>query len=99
MVSGDSYNINADASGTFSWSPPEGLSCTGCEDPVATPLQNSTYTLSAINEFGCKAEDSMIITVMCNDDVLYIPNVFSPNANGKNDVFKVRSSGIRELNF
>lgn len=99
LVSGDSYNINADASGTFSWSPPEGLSCTGCEDPVATPLQNSTYTLSAINEFGCKAEDSMIITVMCNDDVLYIPNVFSPNANGKNDVFKVRSSGIRELNF
>ena len=99
VIAGESYSINADASGNFSWSPPEGLSCTDCEDPVATPLENTTYTLVAINEFGCRAEDSMVITVSCSDNILYIPNVFSPNGNGKNDVFKVRSSGIRELNF
>ncbi len=99
IVSGDSYNINADASDDFYWAPPDWLSCTDCEDPIATPLQTTTYTLSAINEFGCRAEDSMIITISCSDNILYIPNVFSPNDNGKNDVFKIRSSGIRELNF
>ena len=99
IIAGDSYSINADASDVFSWSPPAGLSCTECEDPIASPLENSTYTLSAVNAFGCKAEDSMVIIVNCSDNILYIPNVFSPNGNGKNDVFKVRSSGIRELNF
>ncbi len=99
IVSGDSYSINGTASGNFQWSPPDGLSCTNCEDPVATPLVNSTYTLIATNDFGCRAEDSMIITISCSDDILYIPNVFSPNGNGKNDVFRVRSTGIRELNF
>ena len=99
IIAGDNYSINGTASGTFSWTPTDGLSCTDCEDPVATPLVNSTYTLSAVNDFGCRAEDSMVITVNCSDDILYIPNVFSPNGNGKNDVFKVRSSGIRELNF
>ncbi len=99
IIAGESFIINADATDIFSWSPPEGLTCTECEDPVATPLQNTTYTLTAINEFGCKAEDSMIIRVTCSDNILYIPNVFSPNGNGKNDFFKVRSSGISELNY
>ena len=99
VIAGESYNIDADASGNFNWSPPEGLSCIECEDPVATPLETTTYTITAINDFGCKAEDSMVISVTCSDNILYIPNVFSPNGNGKNDLFKVRSSGIRELNF
>ncbi len=99
IIAGESYTINADASGNFTWNPPLGLSCTDCEDPVATPLENTTYTLTAENDFGCRAEDSMVIMVTCSDNILYIPNVFSPNGNGKNDVFKVRSSGIRELNF
>ena len=27
------------------WSPPAGLSCTECDDPTATPLQTTTYTV------------------------------------------------------
>jgi len=99
ITAGSSYTIDADASDNFNWSPGEGLSCTTCEDPVATPLETTTYTLTAENDFGCRAVDSMVITILCSEDILYIPNAFSPNGNGKNDLFRVRADGIRELNF
>lgn len=39
--------------GTYSWSPKEGLSCTDCPNPIATPTRNTTYTVTSNNAFGC----------------------------------------------
>lgn len=71
----------------FNWQPADLIDCTnGCDDLLLTPTVSAIYQLSAISENGCEAIDSILVTV---NEVrkLYIPNIFSPNGDGINDVF------------
>jgi gliding motility-associated-like protein len=70
----------------YAWQPPTGLSCTTCKRPIATPTTTTTYTVTATDSKGCTNQDQITITVKDNKNV-YIPNVFTPNDDGKNDFF------------
>ncbi|MEY3369056.1 MAG: hypothetical protein RI973_2211, partial [Bacteroidota bacterium] len=73
---------------TLSWSPSATLSCGDCQDPVAFPYETTTYYLTVEDEVGCRATDSVTVTVLLKRPI-YIPNVFTPNADGLNDFFTV----------
>ena len=74
----------------FLWDPPLTLDCEDCPDPTAIPFNNTTYTVSILDEDGCMAEDE--ITIFVNKErPIYIPNVFSPNGDGFNDFWTVFS--------
>lgn len=75
---------------TYEWSPPLYLDCTICEEVLSKPLSTTTYTLSILNEDGCTAMDEILIEVVKNKNV-YIPNAFSPNADGINDRMMIYS--------
>ena len=92
---GDSIQLSAQVnqpSGNnfvFSWSPPKGLSCTDCDAPYAMPLQTTTYTVTVTDTLtGCSASDIITITIKKERNI-FIPNVFSPDYDGTNDVFMV----------
>lgn len=72
----------------FNWSPTEGLSCIDCLKPLATPLGDIIYTFTLTDEQGCQEEAEIAITVrQARRNQLYLPNIFSPNGDGRNDVF------------
>jgi gliding motility-associated-like protein len=81
----------------FSWSPAAGLSCTGCSNPVATPKVTTSYKLTVSNEGGCSASDAMTITVICGSANVFMPNTFSPNGDGSNDLYYPRGKGIQTV--
>ena len=85
--------ISSDVTG-IRWQPLTGLSCADCNAPVAAPRQTTTYTISVSNRGACMAKDEMTVFVVCKEGNLYMPNTFSPNGDGNNDVFYPRGKGI-----
>ncbi len=73
---------------SFEWSPAIGLSCTDCENPIATPFSTTTYTLSVTTADGCQNSTKVTIYVAESNNV-YVPNIFSPNSDGVNDYLLV----------
>ncbi|MFT5438029.1 MAG: gliding motility-associated-like protein, partial [Ulvibacter sp.] len=73
---------------TIIWDFEESLSCLDCQEPIARPLGETTYTLTLIDVNGCSSSDQITIFV---DKVrrVFIPNVFSPNDDGLNDYFMI----------
>ncbi|MBI5916846.1 MAG: gliding motility-associated C-terminal domain-containing protein, partial [Bacteroidetes bacterium] len=76
----------------FNWQEDPTLSCLDCRNPTASPLLTTTYTLTVSDLEGCAATDSYTVFVDKSRGV-YIPNSFSPNDDGFNDVFMIFSDG------
>ena len=70
------------------WTPPEGLDCPTCLSTTARPLQSTTYQLQVWDENGCLAQSMITVLVRPGYEV-YVPNAFSPNNDGFNDLFTV----------
>jgi gliding motility-associated-like protein len=79
------------------WSPNTGLSCTNCPSPNAVPKVTTTYTLAVTNNGGCTATDAMTVFVVCTNNNIFMPNTFSPNADGMNDIYYPRGRGINTI--
>jgi gliding motility-associated-like protein len=76
------------------WLPATWLSCANCPTPVATIKDNIKYVAEASNPGGCFTRDEVTIETICSDANIFIPNTFSPNADGNNDIFYPRGKGL-----
>lgn len=97
LSAGTSGNLQATGSAdviSYQWFPSTGLSCTDCPNPTATAGGNITYTVTVANSAGCTTQDQVKVIVTCDDANLFIPNTFTPNGDGMNDVFYIRGKGV-----
>lgn len=77
------------------WWPAGSLDCADCLTPVATPRENTTYHVKVTNAYGCTVVDDVTIKLVCSSSVVFLPNTFTPNNDGQNDLFYVRGKGIK----
>jgi gliding motility-associated-like protein len=70
------------------WSNTETLSCDDCLTPIASPFYSTDYRVDVTSINGCHDEAFLRIYVNRERNV-YVPNVFSPNADGANDRFYI----------
>ena len=59
----ESVQLQAIGGTSYIWSPALGLSDPNSANPIANPLNTTTYKVQVINEFGCSVEDSLIVTI------------------------------------
>lgn len=83
-------NVPQNEIANITWTPAFGLSCTDCLNPVANPTETTVYTVTITTEHGCTSKAPILIRVKKERNV-YIPNSFSPNGDGTNDVFMIYS--------
>ncbi len=89
----------------YMWEPPTYLDNQNLNDPVSTAEVSITYivTLTDANDLGlCQKSDTVNILVFesfCGSPNIFVPNAFTPNGDGENDVLFVRGGGITDLTF
>jgi len=102
IYQGQSINITSTIypGGVYQWSPPDGLNNVNISNPVATPVQTIVYVVQFADSNGCPNADTVKIFIKettCVEPEIFIPNAFSPNDDGSNDILYVRGNTIREL--
>ena len=85
--------ISADVSNAI-WTPTQSIVQNNFPGVTVKPKETTQYTVEVSNAGGCKTKDYVTIFVVCNGANIYIPNTFSPNGDGANDIFYPRGTGL-----
>jgi gliding motility-associated-like protein len=90
ICAGTSVILTAGGASTYSWTPTTGLNPTTGSIVTANPGIPTTYTVTGTTA-GCSGTDASVVSIIANGTQIFVPNVFTPNADGLNDLFHVVS--------
>lgn len=79
------------------WSPNYNIDCQNCLSPRVHPETTTRYFLTYSDTLNCFINDSSVLVSVTNENKISIPNAFTPNRDGTNDLFKPIYFGVREL--
>jgi gliding motility-associated-like protein len=101
VATGQPLQLNAIANGNnlhYSWAPSTGLDDSFSASPLASLQLDQTYYLTVSSPEGCIDKDTLHVKVYKGPE-FYVPTAFSPNNDGRNDVFHAISPGVPQLDF
>jgi gliding motility-associated-like protein len=90
VIKGNALGINS-----VSWTPDIGITCNTCKNTIATPYQTTVYDVKITYNAGkCTTSDKLIVKIVDNSE-LFVPDIFTPNEDGNNDVLKVYGLNVK----
>lgn len=85
---GQQITLKASGATYYTWSPVNPLDNSFREEVLASPTENTTFSVVGINDYGCW--DTAYSEIIVNpDNRMIMPNAFTPNGDGLNDFFKI----------
>jgi gliding motility-associated-like protein len=86
ILKGDEVQLSVAGASTYEWTPVTGLSQSDIPIPIASPMVTTLYTVTGYDSLGCTGTATVNIIV---EGAGFIPNLFTPNDDGKNDELKL----------
>ena len=105
LYEGQKTNIHSTPLGngyTYLWTPNTGLADPTSPSTIAQPKTTTTYFIDVIDQWGCTWRDSLtiwVLDVICDEPYIYVPNAFTPNNDGQNDILYVKSNVAETVDF
>lgn len=78
---------------SYLWSPAGPLNNPTAQFPIATLYNDTYFTVTVTDIAGCKGTDGVFIKAY-KGPTYYVPNAFSPNGDGLNDIFRPTPVGM-----
>jgi gliding motility-associated-like protein len=72
---------------SYLWTPSAYLNSNNIPTPIGSIVNDQSFQLEVTDERGCKSTDIVKVQVFVEDDI-YVPTSFTPNNDGKNDMFR-----------
>lgn len=101
IIIGEEVELNVFAGNGYSyeWTPDIWISCTDCPNPIFQPLADTTYFVTISDDLGCFDIVSRYEFIVLPLSSIDVPDVFTPNGDGVNDIIYVRGWGIEEIEY
>lgn len=93
VVEGEPVQLQGSGGQYYQWSPPQFLSDPTLPNPIARTYGDVIYTMKISDDDGCTDSAKVRIRAFKDPDI-YVPTAFTPNNDGRNDLFKVFPVGF-----
>ena len=83
----------------YRWFPASKLSDPTISNPTSNPNSTTTFGVVVTDSFCSRSAEITIVVldVVCGPPDLFVPNAFTPNSDGENDILLVRGNNITDM--
>ena len=102
VVVNQPLQLNASGGTRYQWTPSLYLSAPDIANPIAVitqPSQGIVYRVTVYNEANCSDSAAVRVKVYNTSPSVFVPNAFTPNGDGKNDVLRPIAAGIQRMEY
>jgi len=94
--------LNASGGEGYTWTPSTSLNRTDVNNPIGIydgSFDSIRYTVIVTDENGCYDSAYITVRVFKTGPQIFVPTAFTPNGDGRNDVFRPLAVGISKIEY
>ncbi len=102
VVVGQPLQLNASGGEGYVWIPTTSLNSGNIHNPIGVydgSFDSIEYKVVVVDENGCADSSFVTVKVFRTNPQIFVPTAFTPNGDGKNDIFRPIAVGISKIEY